>query len=76
MSYASGDWDGPLAASGLSVHDLWLAYLALGGDASPAELDGYLRHHAAPSRSEHNVLAQALNERLHDLGYDWPVPYR
>ena len=67
MSYASGDWDGPLAASGLSVHDLWLAYLAL---------DGYLRHHAAPSRSEHNVLAQALNERLHDLGYDWPVPYR
>ena len=28
MSYASGDWDGPLAASGLSVHDLWLAYLA------------------------------------------------
>ena len=76
MSYLSGDWDAPLTASGLSVRDLWLACLALGGDTTPAELDEYLQHHATPSRYQHNVLAQALNERLHDLGYGWPVPYR
>jgi len=29
-----------------------------------------------PNTVEYDVMAQALNERLHDLGRDWPVPYR
>jgi hypothetical protein len=76
VTYVAGDWEGPLAASGLSVRELWLACLALGGNATPAELDRYLHHDMTPSRYEHNVVAQALNERLHDLGYDRPVPYQ
>jgi len=52
-----------------------LACFALGAEASEVELDGFLRGVVVPSASEHNVIAHALNERLHDLGYDRPVRY-
>ena len=76
MAYDLGDWEAPLAASDRSSRELWLDYVALGGNATPAELDDYIHGSVTPSRLDHNVLAQALNERLHDLGYNWPVPYR
>jgi len=66
----------PLHASGMSLEEWWLAYFALGGDASAADLNGYLQGHAQPSTLDHNVMAHALNELLHDLGANWPVPYR
>jgi len=76
MSEVTTDWASPLAASGWSRRELWLACFALGANASPDELDRYLTGHVQPSVAEHNVIAQALNERLHDLGLDHPVPYR
>jgi hypothetical protein len=70
------DWRAAVAASGWSHHELWLACFALGADAGPAELDAYLEGRARPSVADHNAIAQALNERLHELGHDWPLSYR
>ena len=75
MTGDAGDWVAALAAAGWSRHELWLACFALGADASEVELDRFLRGLAVPSAFEHNVIAQALNERLHDLGLDRPVRY-
>jgi hypothetical protein len=75
VSGDAGDWSSALAAAGWSRRELWLACFALGAEASEVELDGFLRGVVVPSASEHNVIAHALNERLHDLGYDRPVRY-
>jgi hypothetical protein len=69
----AGDWVAALASAGWSRRELWLACFALRADASEVELDRYLRGLAVPSASERNVIAQALNERLHDLGLERPV---
>jgi hypothetical protein len=76
MTYALGDWAGPLGASQLTADQLWMASLALGADLTRTTLDGILDGSRRPSVHEHNVLAHALNEQLHDLDLDWPVPYR
>jgi hypothetical protein len=47
----------------------------LGANATSAELDWYLRGQAEPTAFEHDVIALALNERLHELGFDRPMPY-
>jgi hypothetical protein len=75
VSGDAGDWSSALAATGWSRRELWLACFALGANASEVELDGFLRGLAVPSASEHNVIAHALNERLHDLGLNHPVRY-
>ena len=51
----------------LTVHELWLRYLALGGDAGPTEVEAYLNDLMPLSSGEHNILAQAVNERLDEL---------
>jgi hypothetical protein len=61
--------------SGLSVTELWWAYLLLGGTASPREVEGFLAGALDPDRGQYNRLAQALNDRFIDLGQDHPVPY-
>jgi hypothetical protein len=52
----------------LSVHDLWLRYLALGGTEDAFDLDGYLQGLVPMETFQQDVLAQALNEALED-GY-------
>ena len=71
FSLADG-WD----LSGLSLNELWLRYLALGGTASPAQLEAYTRGRTRPDSYQHNIIAQAINEHFLDHGEDHPVGYR
>jgi hypothetical protein len=50
----------------LTVQDLWLRYLALGGTGDVFELDGYLQGLMPLETFQQDVLAQALNEALDD----------
>lgn len=45
------------------------------GCGTPVEVESYLRGTAVPSDRDHDVLAQALNERFSDLDRNHPVPY-
>jgi hypothetical protein len=51
----------------LTVRDLWLRYLALGGTNDAFDLDGYLQGLTTLDAFQQDVLAQALNEALQDL---------
>jgi hypothetical protein len=59
----------------LSPSELWWRYFALGGNATPATFDGFLDGTVKPGRADHDLVAQALNERFAHLGQDSPVPY-
>ena len=50
----------------LTVQDLWLRYLALGGSGDAFDLDGYLQGLATLETFQQDVLAQAVNEALAD----------
>ena len=52
----------------LSVQELWLRYVALGGTGDAFDLDGYLQALAPLEVFQQDVLAQALNEALEE-GY-------
>jgi hypothetical protein len=62
-------------AAGLSLPDLWIRYIALGGMKDVIEVDAYLHGLLTPTGHERDVLAHALNERFSELGRDHPVPY-
>lgn len=54
--------------AGLTVQDLWLRYLALGGTGDAFDVDGYLQGLVPLADFQQDVLAQALNEALeHDV---------
>jgi hypothetical protein len=59
----------------LSVGALWLRYFELGGMGTALELEAYLYGALQPSAAEHDVLAQALNERFVQLGGIYTIPY-
>jgi hypothetical protein len=59
----------------LAPGELWWAYFALGGNATPHTVGRYLDGELRPGRADHDRLAHALNERLTQLGQDSPVPY-
>ena len=59
----------------LTLSELWLRYFALGGNASPVEVEAYLHEALTPATHEYNVLAHAINERFVELGGNHPVPY-
>jgi hypothetical protein len=50
----------------LTVQDLWLRYVALGGTCDAFDLDGYLQGLVPLEAFQQDVLAQALNEALED----------
>jgi hypothetical protein len=52
----------------LTVQDLWLRYVSLGGTGDAFDLDGYLQGLVPMEVFQQDVLAQALNEALDD-GY-------
>jgi hypothetical protein len=58
----------------LSVQELWLRYLALGGTGDAFDLDGYLQGLTPLPAFQEDVLAQALNEALTDLHQRYLVP--
>lgn len=51
----------------LGVHELWLRYLALGGNCDVFDIDGYLQSLLPLVPSEEVILAVALNERLDEV---------
>ena len=51
----------------LTVQELWLRYLALGGTGDAFDIDGYLQGLLPLETSEEHVLAVALNERLEEV---------
>jgi hypothetical protein len=51
----------------LPLEQLWLRYFALGGEAGLTEIDAYLNGLLPLPALQHDVLAQALNERLDEL---------
>jgi hypothetical protein len=62
------------ALAGMSLDELWLAYMALGGNASPDLMRAYLQGtHTEPVG--YDILAHALNEEFVDQGSNHPVPY-
>jgi hypothetical protein len=58
----------------MTVQDLWLRYLALGGLGDAFDLDGYLEGLVPMDDFQQDVLAQALNEALRDLHEAHLVP--
>lgn len=60
---------------GLTLHQLWLGYLAVGGDGSLVDVRGWLADAPVAPAGDHDLLAQALNEGFLDQGLNHPVPY-
>jgi hypothetical protein len=60
---------------GLSLGDLWLRCLGLGGLFSLFELTASLAGRRPLTAPEFDVVAQALNERFMDDGGDHPLAY-
>jgi hypothetical protein len=58
--------DAARARAELTVQDLWLRYVALGGTGDAFDLDGYLQGLVPLDTFQQDVLAQALNEGLRD----------
>lgn len=70
-----GDLDRGRREVDLSMAELWWAYFALGGNATPTEVRAMVTGLRRPERLDHDILAQAINDRFLDLGLDHPVAY-
>jgi hypothetical protein len=64
-----------LRRSQLSITELWIRYLSIGGSADELELEAYLLGLLTMDTYQHNLIAQALNEFFLDLGEDHLVGY-
>jgi len=64
-----------LEASGMSMNELWLRQVSVGGSAGSLETEAYLLGLLVPDPHQYDVLAQALNEHFVELGQDHPVAY-
>ena len=58
----------------LTVQDLWLRYVALGGTGDAFDLDGYLQGLVPLPAFQQDILAQALNEALEESYRAYRVP--
>jgi hypothetical protein len=61
-------------AANLSVQELWLRYLAIGGSSDAFDIDGYLQGLVPLEGFQQDVLAQAVNEGLDDVYRSLRVP--
>ena len=61
--------------AGMSLEELWLDCLTLGGEAGQLEVEAYLYGLVPLGRSQEDVLAHALNERLDDIHRANRLPY-
>jgi hypothetical protein len=64
-----------LGRAGWSLRQAWLGYFALGGRCDVVDVEAFLEGLMTIDAYEQDVLAVALNERLHDLYLDGRVPY-
>jgi|SRR5215212_7695890 len=58
----------------LTVQELWLRYLGLGGTGDAFDVDGYLQGLAPLDTFQQDVLAQALNEALREQCEAYRIP--
>ncbi len=58
----------------LTVQELWLRYVALGGTGDAFDLDGYLQGLVPLRDFQQDVLAQALNEALEERYRAYRIP--
>jgi hypothetical protein len=61
--------------AGITVANLWLRYVTLGGTATRAQLRGVLGGKLKLGAAQYDVLAHALNERFVEMDLGYPVPY-
>ncbi len=61
--------------AGLTITQLWVDYLALGGRMDLFNVEAYLHGLVLLPPSQQDVLANVLNERLDDLCRAAKVPY-
>src|SRR6202011_19756 len=54
----------------LTRSELWLRYFELGGMCTAFQVEAFLYGALQPSPHDHDVIAQALNERFVELGGD------
>jgi hypothetical protein len=59
----------------ISVHEVWLGYVAVGGDGTLPVLRTWLAGTAAIPDRDYDFIAQALNDRFLDRGAHHPVAY-
>lgn len=59
----------------LDGSELWYRYFALGGTATPIELDAILQGLMVPDPIQAEILTHALNERLEEIGEERRKPY-
>ena len=59
----------------MSARDVWINYFAVGGNGSLDDVERWLDAGDSPG-TEHNLLAQALNDVFIERGLDHPVAYR
>jgi hypothetical protein len=62
--------------AGFSIEELWLGYVAMGGNEGLNTIQGHLSGTVAISDSQHDMLVHTVNERFVDLGGDHSIPYR
>jgi hypothetical protein len=62
--------------SGMTITQLWLRYVGLGGCQTPSDLQQEVFGSAHVDSREHNLLAQAINEHFLDNDQAYPVAYR
>ena len=72
----SADMELALAMSGLGRFEMWVRYFALGGSASPLELDAFFNESLEFTDLEHDIVSHALNERLLEMGLSPLLPMR
>lgn len=68
-------FDRARGCGGMTVEQLWLRYLALGGANGVVELEAYLSGLMPLDTHQQDVLAHAINEHLHDLYAAARIPY-
>ena len=64
-----------LDLSGMSVNELWLRQVSVGGTAGSLETEAYVLGLLTADPHQYDVLAQALNEHFLELGQEQPVGY-
>jgi hypothetical protein len=70
------DLEGGRCRLQVGINELWIAYYAVGGDATVAQLQSWLAGEAVLPVRDHNYLAQALNDLRIDRGAGQPIGYR
>lgn len=60
---------------GLSLGELWIAYMRLGGNLPPYVINAYFQGGPEISDHDYDILAHALNEHFLDQESNHPIAY-